>query len=66
LREIEATMASHQGRLYHAGTLAAKRSTFADANRNRDFRVFCGLFEVMLAQAGRGMRRKMGDAVRTL
>ena len=31
LREIEATMASHQGRLYHSGAVAPKRSTFADA-----------------------------------
>jgi hypothetical protein len=66
LREIEATMASHQGRLYHAGAVAPKRSTFADANRARDFRVFSGLFEIMLAQAGRGMRRKMADAVRLI
>ena len=66
LREIEATMASHQGRLYHAGALAPKRSPFADANRNRDFRIFSGLFETMLAQAGRGARRKMGDAVRLI
>jgi hypothetical protein len=66
LREIEATMASHQGRLYHAGAVAPKRSTFADANRVRDFRVFSGLFEAMLAQAGRGFRRKMADAVRLI
>jgi hypothetical protein len=66
LREIEATMASHQGRLYHAGAVAPKRSTFADANRSRDFRVFSGLFETMLAQAGRGARHKMGDAVRLI
>ena len=50
LREIEATMASHQGRLYHSGAVAPKRSTFADANRSRDFRVFSGLFETMLAR----------------
>jgi hypothetical protein len=66
LREIEATMASHQGRLYHSGAVAPKRSTFADANHNRDFRVFSGLFAVMLAQAGRGLRRKMADAVRLI
>ena len=36
LREIEATMVSHQGRLSHCGAVAPKRSTFADANRNRD------------------------------
>jgi hypothetical protein len=59
-------MASHQGRLYHSGALAPKRSTFADANRARDFRVFSGLFGVMLAQAGRGFRRKMADAVRPI
>jgi len=66
LREIEATMASHQGRLYHCGAVAPKRSTFADANRNRDFRVFSGLFEAMLAGASRGFRRKMADAVRLI
>jgi hypothetical protein len=66
LREIEAAMASHQGRLYHCGAVAPKRSTFADANLTRDFRVFSGLFEAMLAQAGRGFRRKMADAVRLI
>jgi hypothetical protein len=66
LREIEATMASHQGRLYHCGAVAPKRTTFADANRNRDFRVFSGLFETMLAGASRGFRRKMSDAVRLI
>lgn len=66
LREIEATMASHQGRLYHCGAVAPKRSTFADANLNRDFRVFSGLFEAMLAGASRGLRRKMAHAVRLI
>jgi Transposase DDE domain/Domain of unknown function (DUF4372) len=66
LREIEAAMTSHQGRLYHCGALAPKRSTFADANRNRDFQVFSGLFEAMLAGASRGFRRKMADAVRLI
>ena len=66
LREIEATMTSHQGRLYHCGAVAPKRSTFADANRNRDFRVFSALFEAMLAPASRGVRRKMADAVRLI
>jgi hypothetical protein len=66
LREIEAAMTSHQGRLYHCGAVAPKRSTFADANRNRDFRVFSGLFEAMLAGASRGFRRKMADAVRLI
>ena len=64
LRNIEAAMASHQGRLYHCGALAPKRSTFADANRARDFDIFSGLFEAMLAGTSRGFRRKVTDAVR--
>ena len=66
LREIEASMASHRGRLYHAGGAAPARSTFADANRYRDSRVFSDLFMVMLGMARRGLRRKMGDAVRLI
>jgi hypothetical protein len=66
LRDVEAVMSSHQARLYHAGAKAPKRSTLADANRSRDPRVFSKLFEHMLAQAGRGMRRKMSDAVRLI
>jgi hypothetical protein len=66
LREVEAVMASHQARLYHVGAKAPKRSTLADANRNRDPRVFSKLFERMLAASPRGLRRKMGDAVRLI
>jgi len=66
LREVEAVMASHQARLYHVGAKAPKRSTFADANRNRDPRVFSKLFEHLLAASPRSFRRKMGDAVRLI
>jgi hypothetical protein len=66
LREVEAVMESHQARLYHLGVGAPKRSTFADANRTRDSRVFSGLFEIMLRRCSRGLRRKMGDAVRLI
>jgi len=66
LREVEAVMESHQGRLYPLGGAAPKRSTFADANRTRDPRVFCGLFEILLRACSRGFRRKMGDAVRLI
>jgi hypothetical protein len=44
LRDIHASMSSHQARLYHAGGAAPARSTFADANRDRDSKVFSGLF----------------------
>jgi Domain of unknown function (DUF4372)/Transposase DDE domain len=66
LREVEAVMSSHQARLYHAGAKAPKRSTLADANRNRDPRVFCKLFEHMLSASTRGFRRKIGEAVRLI
>jgi hypothetical protein len=66
LRDIESSMSSHQARLYHAGGAAPARSTFADANRDRDSKVFSGLFTHMLGMATRGLRRKMGDAVRLI
>lgn len=66
LRAIEATMASHQGRLYHAGGKVPARSTFADANRSRSPLVFTGLFEHLLGMATRGLRRKMRDVIRLI
>jgi hypothetical protein len=63
IRDLEAMMESHRARLYHVGAGSLKRSTFADANKLRDPRVFSKLFETMLDRAGRGFRRKMGDAV---
>lgn len=66
LREIEASMTSHRGRLYHAGGRAPARSTFADANRTRNPVVFSGLFMHMLGMTTRGLRRKLGDAVRLI
>jgi Transposase DDE domain/Domain of unknown function (DUF4372) len=66
LRDIEASMSSHQARLYHAGGAAPARSTFADANSVRDSKVFSGLFEHMLGMATRGLRRQMGEVVRLI
>ena len=66
LRDVEAVMASHQARLYHLGAQAPKRSTFADANRTRDPRVFTKLFETLLRMGARGFRHKMSDAVRLI
>ena len=59
-------MASQGGRLYHCGARAPKRSTFADANRLRDARIFGDLFKAMLGTASPGFRRKLGDAVRLI
>jgi hypothetical protein len=66
LREVEATMASQKARLYHLGAAAPKRSTLADANRERPAEVFCQLFETLLAQAHRGLRKASRDAVRLI
>jgi len=66
LRAIEATMASHQARLYHLGAKLPARSTFSDANRTRSPLVFTGLFEHLLGMARRGIRREMRDVVRLI
>jgi IS4 transposase len=66
LRAIEATMASHQTRLYHVGGKVPRRSTFADANRMRDPQVFCDLFAYMLGMTTRQFRRKVGELVRLI
>jgi len=66
LREIEATMASHQVGLYHIGGKVPCRSTFADANRSRSPLVFSGLFQHMLAMTTRPVRRQMDDVVRLI
>jgi hypothetical protein len=63
LREIEATMASHQVRLYHLGGRVPRRTTFADANRDRSPLVFSELFQHMLGMTTRPLRRQMNEAV---
>jgi IS4 transposase len=66
LREIEAGLSSHRARLYHLGTEAPSRSTLADANAKRPHEVFAGLFAHMAGQASRGLRKKIGEAVRLI
>jgi len=48
------------GRLYHAGAGKVSRSTFADANRDRDAAAFSGLLEAMVGLA----HRKLGATSR--
>ena len=66
LREVVTTMESHQGRLYHLGVSAPKRSTLADANAARPAAVFAELFGALLEQAHRGLRKASADAVRLI
>ena len=62
LREIEAGMHSHAGRLYHLGARPAHRSSLADANRYRPVAVFCDVFAMMVQRAQRRLRRAMDGA----
>lgn len=66
LREIEGTMESHRNRLYHLGVAAPKRATLADANAKRPAAVFAELFEMLLGQAHRGLRKASKEAVRLI
>ncbi len=66
LREIEAGLASHQARLYHAGGRSVARTTLAEANARRPSAVFAGLFAHIAATASRRTRRHIKDAVRIL
>jgi IS4 transposase len=66
LREIVAGLESHAARLYHLGSSPVKRSTLSDANSHRPWQVFGELCTHMLAQAHRGLRRTLKDAVRLI
>ena len=57
LREIVGGLSSHGPRLYHLGARPARRSTLADANAACP----CELFAEMVAQAHRGLRRKIAE-----
>ena len=63
LREIEASLMSHSAKLYHLGAKEVSRSTLADANAQRPWQVFGGLFAHLVGQATRGLKRKTGEAV---
>jgi Domain of unknown function (DUF4372)/Transposase DDE domain len=52
LRDIEACLRSRQGKLYHMGFRGrVSRSTLADANENRDWRIFADFAQVLIGMA---------------
>jgi len=52
LRDIEACLRSLQGKLYHIGFRGqVSRSTLADANENRDWRIFADFARVLIGMA---------------
>ena len=61
LREIVTGLESHQARLYHLGADPVRRSTLSDANASRPVAVFSELLAEMMAQAHRGLRRRLAE-----
>lgn len=61
LREIVTGLESHAARLYHLGAGPVRRSTLSDANAQRPVAVFAELLATMMAQAHRGLRRKLAE-----
>jgi len=54
LRDIETCLRAMQGKLYHAGIRGnVSRSTLADANEGRDWRIYADLAGVLIAHARR-------------
>lgn len=52
LRDIVLCLNSHHSKLYHLGiTHGVKRSTLADANKNRDWRIFEDLAKLLITKA---------------
>ena len=63
LRAIENGLKSHEPRLYHLGGTGVKRSTLADANRQRSPEVFAGLLAALIGQVHRGLRKQMQESL---
>ena len=54
LRDIETCLRSMDGRLYHMGIRGKiSRSTLADANENRDWRIYADFAQVLIHKARR-------------
>lgn len=52
LRDIEVSLAAHSRQLYHAGFRSAvKKSTLADANETRDWRIYSDFAQHLIQQA---------------
>jgi hypothetical protein len=66
LREIEANLKSHGGKLRHLGGATMSRSTLSTANAQRPAAVFAGLLAALIASLQAGHRRKIRDCVRLI
>jgi len=67
LREIEANLRSHAGKLYHLGGCTISKSALSTANSMRPTsEVFGGLLSALMKQLQAGYRRKVSDCVRLI
>lgn len=67
LREIEANLKSHAGKLYHLGGCTISKSALATANGSRAAAaVFVDLLSTLMKQLQGGYRRKVSDCVRLI
>ena len=66
LREIETSLKSHAGKLYHLGGCTVSKSALSTANGSRPVEVFGGLLSALMASLQGGYRRKIGDCVRLI
>jgi hypothetical protein len=67
LREIEANLKSHAGKLYHLGGCAISKSALSTANNSRAAAgVFGDLLSALMQQLQAGYRRKVRDCVRLI
>jgi IS4 transposase len=66
LREIETTLKSHAGKLYHLGGSTISRSALSTANASRPAEVFTGLLSNLMKSLQAGYRRKISDCVRLI
>jgi IS4 transposase len=66
LREIETTLKSHAGKLYHLGGSTISRSALSTANASRPAEVFAGLLSSLMKSLQAGYRRKISDCVRLI
>ena len=63
LRDIETCLHALHKKLYHAGFRGViARSTLADANEHRDWRIYADFAQVLIARAG-GCTRPMASAL---
>jgi IS4 transposase len=66
LREIETTLKTHAGKLYHLGGSTISRSALSTANASRPAEVFTGVLSNLMGILQAKSRRKIRDCVRLI